>query len=63
LVAYYEAQMEAYAKALDSKAWGEVVAEGIDTKEMESYIKLLKKAHPEMEKLYESTEDYEKALL
>lgn len=63
LVAYYEAQMDAYAKALDSKAWGEVIAEGIDTKEMESYIDLLEQAHPEMKELYETTEDYENALL
>ncbi len=63
LVAYYEAQMDAYAKALDSKAWGEVIAEGIDTKEMESYIDLLEQAHPEMRKLYKTTEDYENALL
>ena len=63
LVVYYEAQMDAYAKALDSKAWGEVIAEGIDTKEMESYIDLLEQAHPEMRKLYETTEDYENALL
>jgi hypothetical protein len=62
-VAYYEAQMDAYAKALDSKAWGEVIAEGIDTKEMEAYIDLLEQAHPEMRKLYETTEDYENALL
>lgn len=63
LVAYYEAQMDAYAKALDSKAWGEVIAEGIDTKEMESYIDLLEQAHPEMRKLYKTTEEYENALL
>jgi hypothetical protein len=63
LIKSYEAQLKSYDKALESKEWGEILGEGVDPREFETYVELLEAAHPEMRQLYKDTETYEKALL